>query len=138
MDQLFAPPRDLTPELEPYRFWIWLQLIVVRMYIRSIKGPGVPFMFTMNRHGDVRLVYIGDTEAEREAALAKQKQQDQFKWEPSRAYREAVGDLESLTPLFRSPRRRPGSSAVGAGRAALDTGLRRGEWTWESAPPPDT
>ena len=138
MDQLFAPPRNLTPELEPYRFWIWLQLIVVRMYIRSVKGPGVPFMFKMNRHGDVTLVYIGDTEAEREAALAKQKQQDQFKWEPSRAYREAVGDLEPLTPLFRSPRRRPGFSAAGAARAALDTGLRRHERTWESIPPPDT
>ncbi|KCZ55574.1 hypothetical protein HY29_11705 [Hyphomonas beringensis] len=113
MDQLFAPPRNLTPELEPYRFWIWLQLIVVRMYIRSIKGPGVPFMFKMNRHGDVTLVYIGDTEAEREAALAKQKQQDPFAWEPGKAFTAAL-DGSVLMSAHPGESRGPGQQAQDA------------------------
>ena len=138
MDRLFAPPCKLLPELEQYRFWIWMQLVMIRLYVRTVKGEQANFLYGIAPNGRVVLVRISDTQAERDAALAKQKRQDQFKWEPSKAYRDALCEIETLTPLFRSPRRKPGSSAAGSARTALDTGVRRYERMWESVPPPDT
>ncbi|WP_034796373.1 hypothetical protein, partial [Hyphomonas beringensis] len=86
MDRLFAPIScQLPPELEQYSFWIWIQMVMLRLYVLWAKGARANFLYGLTPNGRVVLVHIGDTKAEREAALAKQKQQDQFKWEPSKA-----------------------------------------------------
>ena len=53
MDSLFAPLGPLSPHLEPYRFWIWLQMVALRLYVRALKGRGVPFMTVIDHRGTV-------------------------------------------------------------------------------------
>ena len=55
MDSLFAPLGPLSPHLEPYRFWIWLQMVALRLYVRALKGRGVPFMTVIDHRGTVYL-----------------------------------------------------------------------------------
>ena len=66
MDTLFAPVGPLKPHLEPYRFWIWLQTVALRLYVRALKGRGVPFMTVIDHRGTVYLQWIGDAPHERE------------------------------------------------------------------------
>ena len=56
MDRLFAAPRDLPPNLESHRFWIWLQLILVRLYVRAVKGAEANFLYGLTRTGQVWLL----------------------------------------------------------------------------------
>ena len=107
MDRLFAPPCKLVPELEQYRFWIWMQLVMIRLYVRTVKGEQANFLYGIAPNGRVVLVRICDTQAERDAALAKQKQQDPFKWEPSKALTAAL-DGSSLMSAHPGASRGPG------------------------------
>ena len=90
MDSLFAPLGPLSPHLEPYRFWIWLQMVALRLYVRALKGRGVPFMTVIDHRGTVYLQWNGDAPHEREPdPLA-------FTW--SKAFRLAIGELKSAHP----------------------------------------
>jgi len=90
MDTLFAPVGPLKPHLEPYRVWIWLQTVALRLYVRALKGRGVQFMTVIDHRGTVYLQWIGDAPHEREPdPLA-------FTW--SKAFRLAIGDLDSAHP----------------------------------------
>ena len=90
MDTLFAPVGPLKPHLEPYRFWIWLQMVALRLYVRALKGRGVQFMTVIDHRGTVYLQWIGDAPHEREPdPLA-------FTW--SKAFRLAIGDLDPAHP----------------------------------------
>ena len=107
MDRLFAPPCKLLPQLEQYRFWIWMQLVMIRLYVRTVKGEQANFLYGIAPNGRVVLVRICDTQAERDAALAKQKQQDPFNWEPSKALTAAL-DGSSLMSAHPGEIRGPG------------------------------
>ena len=60
MDSLFAPPPVLKPHLQPFRFWIWLQLILLRLYVRRTRGRGTPFLTMCDARGNVWIAAIGD------------------------------------------------------------------------------
>ncbi len=91
MDSLFAPPSHLPPDMEPYRFWIWLQLIVLRLYVRAVKGGRASFLYGIDDRGGIVLLHIGDRPGE--------VKPDPFAWEPSQAYREALGEIPSSSAL---------------------------------------
>jgi len=90
MDTLFAPVGPLKPHLEPYRFWIWLQTVALRLYVRALKGRGVPFMTVIDHRGTVYLQWIGDAPQDRKP--------DPLAFTPSKAFRLAIGDLDSAHP----------------------------------------
>lgn len=133
MDRLFAAPRDLPPNLESHRFWIWLQLILVRLYVRAVKGAEANFLYGLTRTGQVWLLQIGDTRAEHAAALARQAQQDVLKQELPRALTAALEGASLLTAHpgeGRDPGRQLRLARVGTAACACITG--------RALPPPDT
>lgn len=94
MDTLFAPLPPLAPHLVPYRFWIWLQVVALRIYVRALKGRGVPFLTRVDRYGTVHLLCIGDAPRERTANPF-----DSFT--PSRAFRMAMtGEDQAFGPAM--------------------------------------
>ena len=129
MDSLFAPPSHLPPDMEPYRFWIWLQLIVLRLYVRAVKGGQASFLYGIDDRGGIVLLHIGDRPGE--------VKPDPFAWEPSRTYREALAGSDPDCLPFRSPWRTPEPGAASPARAALDPGLYRDERASGPVPPPD-
>jgi len=94
MDTLLAPlASPLPPDLEPYRFWIWLQMVAWRLYVRAVRGRGIPFMTVIDRQGTVYLKWIGHPPHE-----IPQAPEDPLAFTPSKAFRIAMGDLESAHP----------------------------------------
>ena len=85
MNAIFAPPPDLPPALRQHRFWIWLQLIVIRLRVIALRGRLVAFTTATDRHGNVYLVHIGDAQPQ------PAPKPDPFAFAPSKAYRAAVG-----------------------------------------------
>ena len=59
MDTLFAPLGPLPRHLEPFRVWIWLQIVMIRAYVRAVRGKGVLFSTLIDRRGHVYLNWIG-------------------------------------------------------------------------------
>ena len=106
MDTLFAPVALTHRDLEPYRFWIWLQVVALRLYVRAVRGKGVIFSVLIDRHGNVELNWI---EKPPEALTP-----DPLSFTPSKAYQAALtgpepahpGERRDLAPLAApSPRR---------------------------------
>ncbi|HBT37522.1 MAG TPA: hypothetical protein DEB52_16405 [Hyphomonas sp.] len=123
MDSLFAPLGPLSPHLEPYRFWIWLQMVAWRLYVRAVKGRGIPFMTVIDRQGTVYLKWIGHPPHE-----FPQAPDDPLAFTPSKAFRIALGDLPSAHPgergrlsstTTRTPTCAPVNSPVSAHAAAV-------------------
>ena len=105
MDTLLAPLASPLPSyLEPYRFWIWLQMVAWRLYVRAIRGRGIPFMTVIDRQGTVYLKWIGHPPHE-----FPQAPTDPLAFRPSKAFRIAIGDIEPA---------HPGESRNGVQRAA--------------------
>ena len=120
MDTLLAP---LASPLEPYRFWIWLQMVAWRLYVRAVKGRGIPFMTVIDRQGTVYLKWIGHPPHE-----FPQAPDDPLAFTPSKAFRIALGDLPSAHPgergrlsstTTRTPTCAPVNSPVSAHAAAV-------------------
>lgn len=97
MDTLFAPPPDLKPHLRQYRFWIWLQMIVLRLYVRALKGPGTPFLAMCDSRGNVWIAVIGDAPGTAPAP-------DPFAFRPSRAYAAAIDGRAMQFRVFQDAR----------------------------------
>ena len=107
MDSLFRPlATPLPAHLEPYQFWIWLQIVMIRAYVRAVRGKGVLFSTLIDRRGNVYLNWI-------EKAPEGLKP-DPFSFTPSKAYQAALsgpepahpGECRDLAPLAApSPRR---------------------------------
>lgn len=94
MDTLLAPLASPLPSyLEPHRFWIWLQMVAWRLYVRAVRGRGIPFMTVIDRQGIVYLKWIGHPPHE-----VPQAPEDTLAFTPSKAFRIALGDLESPHP----------------------------------------
>tara|TARA_R100001244_G_scaffold43529_3_gene39099 strand:- start:678 stop:1052 length:375 start_codon:yes stop_codon:yes gene_type:complete len=94
MNTLLAPLASPLPSyLEPCRFWIWLQMVAWRLYVRAVKGRGIPFMTVIDRQGTVYLKWIGHPPHE-----VPQAPEDPLAFTPSKAFRIALGDLESAHP----------------------------------------
>ncbi|HBH45717.1 MAG TPA: hypothetical protein DDY28_15030, partial [Hyphomonas atlantica] len=90
MDSLFAPLGPLSPHLEPYRFWIWLQIVMIRAYVRAVRGKGVLFSTLIDRRGNVYLNWI---EKDPEDLTP-----DPFGFTPSKAYQEALTGPDPAHP----------------------------------------
>ena len=90
MDSLFAPLGPLSPHLEPYRFWIWLQIVMIRVYVRAVRGKGVLFSTLIDRRGNVYLNWI---EKDPEDLTP-----DPFSFTPSKAYQAALSGPEPAHP----------------------------------------
>ncbi|MEP0314117.1 MAG: hypothetical protein ABJL57_14120 [Hyphomonas sp.] len=83
MDSLFAPPPPLKPHLQPFRFWIWLQLVLLRLYVRRLKGRGTPFLTMCDARGNVWIAAVGDTPGT--------ARPDLLAFTPSKAFQVAMG-----------------------------------------------
>ena len=124
MDTLLAPLASPLPSrLEPHRFWIWLQMVAWRLYVRAVKGRGIPFMTVIDRQGTVYLKWIGHPPHE-----FPQAPDDPLAFTPSKAFRIALGDLPSAHPgergrlsstTTRTPTCAPVNSPVSAHAAAV-------------------
>jgi hypothetical protein len=90
MDTLFAPVALTHRDLEPYRFWIWLQVVALRLYVRAVRGKGVLFSVLIDRHGNVELNWI---EKPPEALTP-----DPLSFTPSKAYQAALTGPEPAHP----------------------------------------
>ena len=91
MDSLFRPlATPLPAHLEPYRFWIWLQVVALRLYVRAVRGKGVLFSVLIDRHGNVELNWI---EKPPEALTP-----DPLSFTPSKAYQAALTGPEPAHP----------------------------------------
>ncbi|WP_291075389.1 hypothetical protein [Hyphomonas sp.] len=90
MDTLFAPVALAHRDLEPYRFWIWLQVVALRLYVRAVRGKGVIFSVLIDRHGNVELNWI---EKPPEALTP-----DPLSFTPSKAYQAALTGPEPPHP----------------------------------------
>lgn len=130
MDGLFAPPPPLKPHLRPYRFWIWLQLILLRLYVRRLKGRGTPFLTMCDARGNVWIAAIGDAPGER-APQADGPGLPEFV--PSRAFRIAMG-----APADRPACAQPGPAALACMTGAAIHGPLRPCPAPATLPRPDT
>ena len=90
MDTLFAPLGPLPRHLEPFRVWIWLQIVMIRAYVRAVRGKGVLFSTLVDRRGHVTLNWIGKAPE----ALTP----DPFSFTPSKAYQLALTGPEAARP----------------------------------------
>ncbi|MEE2920357.1 MAG: hypothetical protein VYC38_01210 [Pseudomonadota bacterium] len=90
MDTLFAPVALTHRDLEPFRFWIWLQVVALRLYVRAVRGKGVIFSVLIDRHGNVELNWI---EKPPEALTP-----DPLSFTPSKAYQAALIGPEPAHP----------------------------------------
>ena len=90
MDTLFAPVALTHRDLEPYRFWIWLQVVALRLYVRAVRGKGVIFSVLIDRHGNVELNWI---EKPPEALTP-----DPLSFTPSKVYQAALTGPEPAHP----------------------------------------
>ncbi len=90
MDTLFAPVALTHRDLEPYRFWIWLQVVALRLYVRAVRGKGVLFSVLIDRHGNVELNWI---EKPPEALTP-----DPLSFTPSKAYQAALTGQDPAHP----------------------------------------
>lgn len=114
MDSLFAPPPPLKPHLEPFRFWIWLQLVLLRLYVRRLKGRGTPYLTMCDARGNVWIAAIGDAPgAAPPHPLA---------FTPSRVFQAAMGDTR---PLAAPPGQRRDITTMGTNRP-FASGCRAG------------
>ncbi len=84
MNAIFAPPPALPANLQQFRFWIWLQFVMLRIYVLALTGKKCRFLTVVNHQGNVYLTAIGDPVGEAPKA-------DPFRFEPSAAYRVALG-----------------------------------------------
>ena len=107
MDSLLAPPPPLAPHLRPYRFWIWLQLILLRLYVRRLKGRGTPFLIVCDPQGNLCIAAIGDAPGEAKP--------DPFAFTLSRHYAAALSGEQIVPPC---PRRTPGPRSCPAAASA--------------------
>jgi hypothetical protein len=88
MDSLFAPPPPLKPHLQPFSFWIWLQLVLLRLYVRRVKGRGTPFLTMCDARGNVWIAAIGDASGTASP--------HPLAFTPSRAFQAAMGDTRTM------------------------------------------
>ena len=95
MSAVFAPPPELPPHLQQHSFWIWLQLVAIRLYVIALRGRLVAFTTATDLQGNTYLVHIGDAQP-----AAKQ---DPFAFEPSAAYRAAFGQGAAHDRIFHRP-----------------------------------
>jgi len=130
MNGLLAPPAELPPHLQRFRVWIWLQLIMLRLYVRSLKGADASFLTGVDRNGTVRIVAIGDTLAERRAARVS--------FTPSKAFRMAMSDDEDVAMGICSPRpkTKPGIDLLVP--SIPNSGQSRNEQNRVNLPAPET
>jgi len=125
MDSLFAPPPPLKPHLEPFRFWIWLQLVLLRLYVRRLKGRGTPFLTMCDAGGNVWIAAIGDAPTTtRMSPLA---------FTLSKAFQAAMGRA-GLSPMCQEIPLR----ALRAFRVALSCASSQGQGPRLPLPLPDT
>ena len=96
MSGVFAPPPPLPDHLQTHRFWIWLQLVAIRLYVIALRGHLVTFITESDGWGNTWLLHIGDAPAD----LAKA---DPFAFKPSRGYLAALAGDSLLSA-------RPGDS----------------------------
>ena len=98
-------------------------MVAWRLYVRAVKGRGIPFMTVIDRQGTVYLKWIGHPPHE-----FPQAPDDPLAFTPSKAFRIALGDLPSAhpgergrlsSPTTRTPTCAPVNSPVSAHATAV-------------------
>ena len=89
MNAIFAPPPALPANLQQFRFWIWLQFVMLRIYVLALTGKKCRFLTVVDHRGNVYLTAIGDP-------VDDVRKPGPFTFEPSAAYRAALGGEPSF------------------------------------------
>ena len=131
----FRPHPQWPAILAPFWPWIWVQVLMLRAYIRRTYGAGTPFQWSLDRHGRVILLQVIPKGSEQKW-VAKINPHDRIA---------AALDGRLFTPAYAQdslicahPGAGRGPVAAGTGLAALDPGLRRDERVWRNLPLPET
>ena len=90
MDDAFATLRNLPPHLRPYRFWIWLQVVILTFHVRHIQRDMRAMMVRISPRGEVDIVAVGDG--------PETIKPDPLAFEPSKGFRLAMGELDLAVP----------------------------------------
>ncbi|KCZ63274.1 hypothetical protein L53_08360 [Hyphomonas sp. L-53-1-40] len=86
MDDAFATLRNLPPHLRPYRFWIWLQVVILTFHVRYIQRDMRAMMVQISPRGEVDIVAVGD--------VPGTIHPDPLAFEPSKGFRLAMGEMD--------------------------------------------
>ena len=132
MNAIFAPPPALPANLQQFRFWIWLQFVMLRIYVLALTGKKCRFLTLVDHQGNVYLTAIGDPVDEAPNPAP-------FRFEPSAAYRAAFGDdLSSRRHKLRRGSMDHSVLVVMARFLSMDARLRRHHRENGNIPIPDT
>ena len=132
MNAIFAPPPALPANLQQFRFWIWLQFVMLRIYVLAVTGKKCRFLTVVDHQGNVYLTAIGDP-------MGETRKPDPFTFEPSAAYRAAFGDdLPSRRHKLRRGSMDHSVLVVMARFLSMDARLRRHHRENGNIPIPDT
>ena len=116
MDHAFATLRNLPPHLQPHRFWIWLQIVILTFHVRHIRRDARAMLVRISPRGAVDIVAIGD--------VPGTARPDPLAFEPSKAFLLAMGEADPVMPM--GERQRPARTLPARLRlCATDTLLPR-------------
>jgi hypothetical protein len=91
MDHAFATLRNLPPHLQPHRFWIWLQIVILTFHVRHIRRDARAMLVRISPRGAVDIVAVGD--------VPGTARPDPLAFEPSKAFLEAMGETDPVMPM---------------------------------------
>ncbi|MEH6742077.1 hypothetical protein [Hyphomonas sp.] len=91
MDHAFATLRNLPPHLQPHRFWIWLQIVILTFHVRHIRRDARAMLVRISPRGAVDIVAVGD--------VPGTARPDPLAFEPSKAFLMAMGEADAVMPM---------------------------------------
>ena len=91
MDHAFATLRNLPPHLQPHRFWIWLQIVILTFHVRHIRRDARAMLVRISPRGEVDIVAVGD--------VPGTARTDPLAFEPSKAFLLAMGEADPVMPM---------------------------------------
>ena len=130
MNDAFATLRNLPPHLQPYRVWIWLQIMMLTFYVRHVRRDARQMLVRITPTGEVHLAAIGD--------VPGAAGHDPLAFTPSRAFQMAMSGIAPAVAGIRSPRMHPRPGIELVVPSIPDSGRGRNEQTSVSLPLPET
>ena len=130
MDHAFVTVQNLPPHMQRYKFWIWLQIVILTFHIRHILCDTRQMMLCILPSGKVYIEAVGD-----EAGAV---QADPFAFTPSPAFLRALSGPAPAWAGICPPRMHPEPGIEFHVPSIPDSGAGRNEQTPVSLPLPET
>ena len=126
MFSLFTPMPGLPWYLLPIWPLVFWRIQRLKAWFREVGGPGSEMLWGVMWNGRVVIIQLSDDLSGHRSGI--------FRAPVSGRLVQALSGEDPLSPLVRSPRRKPGPRATQAGLEALVPGVRREEWEFGVVP----